>query len=129
MISKKDQEFSLKKRIQSFSYAWNGLKILFSEEHNARIHLAVTLIVITIGLAFEISISEWILLCLVIGLVFACEILNSAIENICDLVSPDYNEYIKKAKDLGAAATLVSAVIAVIIGSLIFIPKFYSLLF
>lgn len=129
MTSKKDQKFSLGKRIKSFSFAWNGLKTLFVEEHNARIHLAVTLVVITLGLAFEISVSEWIFLCLIIGLVFSCEILNSAIENICDLVSPGYNEYIKKAKDLGAAATLVSAIFAIIIGLLIFVPKFYNLLF
>lgn len=129
MISKKDQKFSIKKRIKSFSYAWDGIKTLFAEEHNARIHLAVTLVVITLGLAFEISSSEWIVICLIVGLVFACEILNSAIENICDLVSPNYNEYVKKAKDLGAAATLVSAIVAIIIGLFIFAPKFYNLFF
>lgn len=129
MTQKKNQYFSLKKRINSFSYALNGLKILFQEEHNARIHLAVSLIVATLGLAFEISISEWLSLLMIIGLVFACEILNSAIENICDLVSPEYNVYIKKAKDLGAAATFVSALIAVVIGLLIFVPKFYDLFF
>ncbi len=129
MTSKRDQKFSLEKRIKSFSFAWNGLKVLFTEEHNARVHLAVTLVIITLGLAFEISISEWIFLFIIIALVFVCEILNSAIENLCDLVSPAYNEYIKKAKDLGAAATLVSAIIAAIIGLLIFVPKFYNLLF
>lgn len=129
MTSKRDQKFSLEKRIKSFSFAWNGLKVLFTEEHNARVHLAVTLVIITLGLAFEINISEWIFLFIIIALVFVCEILNSAIENLCDLVSPAYNEYIKKAKDLGAAATLVSAIIAAIIGLLIFVPKFYNLLF
>ena len=128
-MSKENQPFSFKKRLNSFSYAFQGLKTLFKEEHNARIHLAVSLVIITLGLAFEINITEWILLCFTIGLVFACEILNSAIENICDLVSPEDNIYIKKAKDLGAAATLVSAVIAIIVGLLIFVPKFYHLFF
>lgn len=129
MISKKDQKFSVKKRLKSFSYAWDGLKTLLQEEHNARVHLAISLIVITLGLAFEINITEWISLFLSMGLVFACEILNSALENICDLISPEYNLYIKKAKDLGAAATLVSVIIEVLIGLLIFAPKFYDLFF
>lgn len=128
-MAKENQPFSIQKRLKSFNYAIQGLKTLFREEHNARIHLAVTLIVITLGLAFEISFNEWIVLCLAIGLVFVCEIFNSAIENICDFISPDYNIYIKKAKDLGAAATLVSAGIAVVIGLFVFIPKFYHLLF
>lgn len=128
-MSKENQPFSIKKRLNSFSYAFQGLKILFKEEHNARIHLAITLVVVTIGLAFEITTSEWIALCLTIGLVFVSEILNSAIENICDLVSPEQSGYVKKAKDLGAAATLVSAAVAVIIGLLIFVPKFYHLFF
>ena len=128
-MSKENQAFSFKKRLLSFKYAFAGLKTLFKEEHNARIHFAVSLVVITMGLAFEISVSEWISICLIIGLVFACEILNSAIENICDLVSPQQNDFVKKAKDLGAAATFVSAVVAVIIGLLIFAPKIWQLFF
>lgn len=128
-MEKENQPFSLKKRLKSFEYAYQGLKTLFREEHNARIHLAVSLVVITLGFALEISLMEWICILLIIGLVFACEILNSAIENICDLVSPQRNDYVKKAKDLGAAATIVSAGIAVVIGFLIFAPKIWELFF
>lgn len=128
-MSKENQPFSLKKRFKSFEYAFQGLKTLFKEEHNARVHFVITLIVIIMGFTFHISITEWISILLIIGLVFACEILNSAIENICDLVSPQRNDYIRKAKDLGAAATVVSAIIAVVIGLLIFGAKIWELFF
>jgi len=117
------QKFSIKKRLASFKYAFNGLKILVLEEHNARIHLAAAICVILLGLFFNISALEWIAVSLVIGFVIACEAINSAIENLADFVSPEKNEFIKKAKDLSAAGVLVSAITAVIIGFLIFLPK------
>jgi len=117
------QKFSIKKRLASFKYAFNGLKILVLEEHNARIHLVAAICVILLGLFFNISALEWIAVSLVIGFVIACEAINSAIENLADFVSPEKNEFIKKAKDLSAAGVLVSAITAVIIGFLIFLPK------
>ena len=122
------EKFSIKKRIQSFGYALNGLKILITEEHNARIHLVVSVIVIILGFAFGISLSEWISICLCIGLVIVTETINSAIENLADFVSPAKNELIKKVKDLSAFAVLFSAVIAVITGLIIFLPKITGLL-
>lgn len=119
----KNKRFSLKRRVWSFVHASNGLKILIKEEHNARVHIVAAILVAIIGLLLEIDKTEWFIIIILIGLVISLELINSAIENICDLVSPEYNEFVKKAKDLSAAAVLISAAIAVTIGSLIFIPK------
>ena len=117
----KNKQFSFRYRLKSFRFAFNGLKYLIEREHNARIHLVATALVITFGFAFKISLKEWMSLIIVIGLVLVSEIFNTAIETICDFISPQKHENIKKIKDLSAAAVLVSAVIAFIIGTLIFI--------
>ncbi len=115
-------------RYHSFRYALNGLKILISEEVNARIHAVVAVIVIVMGFLLNISLTEWLILCVVIGLVFAFEIMNTAIENLADYVSPSKQDAIKRVKDLGAAGVLVSSVIAVIAGVIIFLPKILALI-
>ncbi len=118
------QEFSLTKRIKSFKHAINGFKILLKEEHNARIHLVAALMVISLSLYLKLDKIEWMFILFSIGIVFIGEILNSAIENLSDFVSPKKNQFIKKAKDLGAAAVLLSAILASIIGLFVFLPKF-----
>ncbi len=123
----KNKKFSIIERINSFKYAFNGLKILFQEEHNSRIHLFSTIVVIIFGFILKISFNEWFALIFACGFVFVTEILNSSIENIADFVSPEKNEKIKKIKDLAAAAVLISAITALIIGLLIFSPKIYQL--
>lgn len=122
----KSQAFSIKKRIKSFKYALEGLKTLLKQEHNARIHLAATFIAIGTGIFFKISYSEWGMIVFAIVLVFVTEIINTAIEDISDFISPQKNEKIKIIKDLAAAAVLVAAIGAVIIALLIFIPKIIS---
>ncbi|QIK54394.1 diacylglycerol kinase family protein [Dysgonomonas sp. HDW5B] len=123
MSNKSHKKFSLEKRAESFKYALNGLKIVFIEEHNARIHLIVSVIVIACGFIFHISTVEWIIICFAIGLVISMEIINSAIENLSDFVSPEHHKLIKKVKDLSAAAVLVCTISSVVIGILIFLPK------
>jgi diacylglycerol kinase len=119
----KQEKFSIKKRLLSFPYAFNGLRILFREEHNSRIHLLAAIIAIIAGFIFNISALEWIAIILSIGMVFAFEILNSALENLADFASPGKNDLIKKAKDLSAAAVLVSAIAALTVGIIVFLPK------
>ena len=85
------------------------------------------IIAIILGIVLKISNIEWIAIIMVIGLVFSIEIINSAIENLADFVSPNYNEIIKKVKDLSAAAVLISALVSLIIGIIIFIPKIIEL--
>lgn len=126
MKNKKNEKFTIKSRIQSFTYAINGLKILFREEHNARIHIVASIIVVVLAFLFNISLFEWLSLLILIALVISTEIINSAIENLCDYVSPKWHEIIKKVKDLSAAAVLVTAGIAVICGCIIFIPKIFD---
>lgn len=121
-------KFSIRKRVQSFKYASEGLQVLFKEEHNSRVHLIVMITAIGFGVALNVSWLEWCLLVLCFGLVFVLEIVNSAIENLCDLISIEKNEQIKKIKDLAAASVLVSAVTSIIIGLIVFIPKLLNLL-
>lgn len=120
---KEQQRFSVSKRLKSFKYAFNGLQILFKEEHNARVHLLVAICVIAAGLFFNLSTNEWLAIVFSIGLVFSLEIVNSSIENIADFISPEKHEMIKKVKDLSAAGVLVGAITALIIGAMIFCPK------
>lgn len=115
--------FSIAGRIKSFSYALTGLKTLFNEEHNARIHLVSALIVIVLGFVLKISLTEWISLIIVMSLVFICELINTSLEALADFVSPGKHPQIKKVKDLAAGAVLISALSALITGVIIFTPK------
>ena len=128
MENKESSKFSISKRLKSFRYAFNGLRILFREEHNARIHLVVTVIVIIAGFIVQLSVGEWLIVCLLIGMVFGMEIINSALENLCDHVSPEWNGKIKKVKDLAAAGVFVVALISVIAGIILFFPKIVQML-
>jgi diacylglycerol kinase len=123
------KKFSFKSRVASFRFALNGLWSLIKYEHNSRIHLAGAITAIILGLIFKLNSSEWSLIIIVIGLVFITELLNSAVESLADYINPEWNELIKKAKDYSAAAVLISAIISVIIGAIIFIPKISDLIF
>ena len=123
-----NNKFSISQRLKSFVYAFNGLKILLREEHNARIHLLVAMLAVVLGFVLEISQGEWLAVVLCIGLVMALELVNSAIENLADFVSPEKQELIKKTKDLAAGAVLSGAICAFVIGAIIFLPKLHSYL-
>lgn len=118
----------LKKRVDSFKWAFNGLKIVFCEEANARIHLLATIVVIALGLFLGIDRYEWITVLIAIAMVIAAEIFNTAIEHLSDFVSPEKRAAIKKVKDLAAAGVLVTAIVAVVVGVIIFMPRLLTLL-
>jgi diacylglycerol kinase (ATP) len=120
-------KFSIKSRLKSFRFAFHGLWSLLKNEHNSRIHLLAAILAIVIGIVLKITSLEWCLLTIVISLVFITELLNSSLETIADIVDPELNEQIKKAKDYAAAAVLVSAIMAAIAGGIIFIPKIIAL--
>lgn len=122
-MSDKQNKISIKKRVASFKYAFAGLKSLLLFEHNSRIHLIAAILAITLSIVLKISMVEWLVIVFVIGLVFVTELINSAIENLADMVSPDYNEKIKRIKDYGAAAVLISSIVSLVVAGLIFIPK------
>jgi diacylglycerol kinase len=127
-MSKNTKPFSVRARIRSFSFAIQGIKTLFREEDNAKVHVLTAVIVIIGGLFFDISSIEWMLITIAIGFVLVTEILNTALENICDYMTEETDPLIKRIKDLSAGAVLISALTAIIIGFMIFIPKISSLL-
>ncbi|MDT8413268.1 MAG: diacylglycerol kinase family protein [Vicingaceae bacterium] len=111
------------RRIKSFIHAFNGIKMAFKEEANFRIHVVATIMVIAAGLYFKLSTTEWFAIIIVIGLVLVTELVNTAIENIANFISPERHEKIKTIKDIAAAAVLISAIVALVVGLVVFIPK------
>lgn len=116
----------LKSRIKSFKYAFQGLFDLFSSQPNARIHLIIGIIVLILGYFLSLTYTEWILVTLAIASVLAAESFNTAIEYLTDLVSPNHHPLAGKVKDLSAAAVLITATGAALIGLIIFLPKLFS---
>jgi len=116
----------LKKRTASFLYAFKGVKNLFKSQPNARIHAAAAVLVVLAGFYFHISRMEWVAVVFCVALVLSLEAMNTAIEHLTDLVSPDFHPLAGKAKDVAAAAVLLAAIGAVMVGALIFFPKFLT---
>lgn len=119
--------FSMKDRFGSFKFAFNGLCSLFKNEHNSRIHLLATVIAIAMGIILKINLIEWSLLIIMIGIVFLSELLNSSLESLADFIEPEWNEQIRNVKDYAAAAVFISAVVSIIVGGIIFVPKILDL--
>lgn len=114
----------LKKRLESFKYAFQGIATLFRSEANARIHLLATVIVLIAGFYYRVSSTEWCILIMCIAMVLSAEAMNTAIEKLTDLVSPEPHPLAGQAKDVAAAAVLLLALAAMIIAGIIFLPKF-----
>ena len=119
---KETKPFRLKDRLKSFTHAFSGIGVLIKQEHNARIHLVILILVIIAGIVLKITATGWIAIVFAAGLVFASECFNTAIENLSDVVSPEKNEKIKIAKDVAAAGVLISAIISVVVGIIVFLP-------
>ena len=117
----------LKVRIKSFYYAGSGLAFLLKSEPHARIHFLVTILVIISALALDVARLDWLWLTLAIALVWMFEAMNTAIEYLCDVVSPEHSESVKRAKDVAAGAVLVAAIAAAIIGITVFYPHIRAL--
>jgi|TARA_R110000737_G_scaffold353499_1_gene406228 undecaprenol kinase len=108
--------------ISSFRNAFRGLFSIVKDERNLKIHLITFFVVVCFGFYFSITRFEWICILIVSGLVISLEIINSSLEKLCDFVEPNTNEKIKIIKDTAAAAVLVAAAFALIIGTYIFLP-------
>ena len=113
---------------KSFKYAYEGLKYAFKYEQNILVHFLATILVIIAGIFFKISMTEWLVLTLIIGLVIATELINTSIEATIDLVTKEVHPLAKVAKDTAAAAVLIFGITALIIGPIIFAPKFIELI-
>ena len=118
----------MKKRIKSFGYAGKGISSVIKSEPNMKIHLFIGLLVLICGFIFHISLTEWMLCLLCFGLILGMEMMNTAIENLVDLISPDQHPLAGKVKDIAAGGVLICAILSVIIGLLIFVPKGWTLL-
>jgi diacylglycerol kinase (ATP) len=111
---------------RSFQYAFQGLRRLY-RERNARIHAAVTVLVIGLGWALGLPPLEWVLLALAATLVWVAEAMNTALEVLSDAVIPEHNPLIGAAKDVAAGAVLLAAIGAVVVGLLVFVPHLVPL--
>jgi diacylglycerol kinase (ATP) len=116
------QRFSLAARLRGFGYAFSGLRFMLRTQHNAWLHGLATILVVTLGLALRVSLGDWRWLIVAMVAVWTAEAFNTAVEYVCDAVSPGYSEVVKHAKDVAAGAVLISAIGAAIIGALTFWP-------
>lgn len=119
--------FSFKKLFESFGYALKGVAYLLESEQNARVHTVIT---ICVGIAvwlFHVSRLEAAILFIAVILVFAIEIINTAIEKVFDVCHPEHHDTIMRAKDAMAGAVLISAVIATVVAFLVFLPHIIAL--
>ena len=113
----------MKKLIKSFKYALEGIISAFKSEKNMKIHFIIMILVIILGFIYKININEWKECIFCFGLVIGTEMINTAIEINTDLAMPNKNNKAKLAKDISAGAVLIMAIISIIIGLMIFIPK------
>ena len=122
------ESFSVRGRLKSTVHASDGIIEMLRSQHNAWVHAAATLGVTVAGLVFGVTASEWCFLVLVMVLVWVAEGLNTAFEFMCDVASPEFHPLVAKSKDVAAGAVLLSAVGAVIIGLIVFLPYLLSYL-
>ena len=129
MISRDERkkQKGIKKFINSFSYPIKGLRYAYKNEQNLAVDVGLALLVVIFGFLFRINKYEWAILVLTIGLVISCELINTAIEAVVDLVTEEYHPLAKVAKDTSAAAVLVFALVAIVVGLIIFVPKIIGL--
>jgi diacylglycerol kinase (ATP) len=119
--------FSIRKRVGSFGHAFHGISTIVTTQHNAWVHLVATVLVIALGVVLSLSRFEWIGIALAIGLVWAFEALNTAVEFLADEVAQEQRELIGKAKDAAAAGVLFAAFSALAVGTLVFAPHLMNL--
>ena len=120
---KKKLKIDNKRLINSFGYAFEGIKQAYLGEQNMRIHFFMASLVIIFGFFLKISYMEWLVCLLLIGLVIMAEFINTAVEYVVDLASPKVHPLAKAAKDTASAGVLMMAIISAAIGLIIFVPK------
>lgn len=119
---KRDSNSLFSRYVQSFGYAFSGIKKVFISERNFRFHSLAAILVVSLGFVLNITHTEWLFVILAIGLVITAEALNTAIEKLVDLVSPEKNTKAGWVKDVAAGAVLLASICAFVIGLLVFVP-------
>jgi diacylglycerol kinase len=114
--------FSVKARLKSFTFAFEGFAYMLRTQHNAWLHLPATAVVVALGLALQGSADAWRWLIVAIGLVWVAEAMNTAFEHLCDVVSPQLNESVRRSKDIAAAAVLVCVIASTLLGAITLAP-------
>ncbi|MEO7264921.1 MAG: diacylglycerol kinase family protein [Ferruginibacter sp.] len=117
----------MKRLIKSFSFAISGINHCFSKEPNFYIHILLATAALSLSILLEISRIEFIVVILCIAVVLAAEMINTAIEQICNRVTRERDTEIKIIKDISAGAVLVTAIASLVCGLIIFVPKLYAL--
>ncbi|MDE0536790.1 diacylglycerol kinase family protein [Tenacibaculum sp. L6] len=118
----------LKGRLRSIKFAVKGMWLLITTEDSIKTQLIFAVIATILGFYFHISATEWMIQCLVIGLVLVAEALNTAIEEVADFIHPDYHEKIGFIKDIAAGAPTFAAITSLIIAGIIYLPKIIAIL-
>ncbi|OGM06028.1 hypothetical protein A2125_00755 [Candidatus Woesebacteria bacterium GWB1_43_5] len=113
----------------SFKYAARGLKDAVKQESNLKVHLVIALAACISALFFKFNPLEWAILVLTVSMVFLLELINTTLETLVDIVSPEINEKSRIAKDVSAAGVLLAAIASIIIGVFLFLPKILPRLF
>ena len=116
------RRFSLRGRLNSFRYAGKGISLMIRTQHNAWIHTLATFAICSVALYAGISGTEWCAIILAIISVWTAEALNTALEFLADVASPDFHPLVEKAKDVAAGAVLISAIGATLIALIVVIP-------
>jgi diacylglycerol kinase (ATP) len=117
-----DKRMTFRSRKSSFGYAIQGLRQLFIEEPNAKIHFVATLIAIALGIFKHLSPERWAALVFAIGLVWITEAINTCIEKLCDYAcNKEWHPTIKTVKDVAAAAVLIAAIVSATVGAIVFL--------
>jgi diacylglycerol kinase len=120
------ERFSIRTRVNSVKYALCGIADLLKMQHNARIHLVATAGVIGLASYYGIERWEWMIVLLTVGTVWMAEALNTAVEYLADACVSEPHPLIKRAKDCAAAAVLIVAVVALMVGVAIFYPYWFG---
>jgi diacylglycerol kinase (ATP) len=120
---KNPEDGFLKGRVKSLKYAVRGAWLLITTEHSIMVQFFIGILVSVLGFFMHISAFEWMIQLLAIGMVLVAESLNTGIEKLCDFIHPDYHKKIGFIKDISAGAATFAAVIAIIIGLIIYLPK------
>jgi diacylglycerol kinase len=114
--------------MKNFRYALQGLLTALRSEKNLRFHIAASVVVIATGFWKNVSAVEWLAVTLCIAAVVSMELMNTALEYLCNAVEPNHHPFIKQAKDIAAAAVFITAIASLVCGLIIFLPKFFSLI-
>jgi undecaprenol kinase len=129
MDLKDNKQANIKKFMNSFSFAFQGILLVIKDEQNMRFHLVMSIIVFIFAFALSIPKFEILILLILIGIVMSLEMINTAIERTVDLVTPDFHPLAKQAKDAAAGAVLIFSIITVIVGLLIFLQPLLTIIF